>query len=104
MRHGAGEIGVPLRSARLIGGGNALDVVARQAGRAADQASPPRIPRQVGGNTIERIAAMRLAVVRPGGAEKAIERFLQQVVRQLTVTSDPCQVGPYSARGPLIEC
>src|SRR5207253_10659559 len=96
MRHGAGEVGAPLRCAHGIGGGKALDVVARQAERTTSQGSPPRIARQIRGNAIERIAAMRLAVVRGGGAEETIERFLQQVIRQLTVARDPGEVCPNS--------
>jgi hypothetical protein len=46
---------------------------------------------------------VRLAVVRSGRAEKAIERFLKQVVRELTVTGNTSEIRPQSARGLLVE-
>src|SRR5690242_9664775 len=103
MRHGAREISAALRSAAVIAGGNALDVGARHAERGAHQASPPGIPRQVRGNAIKRIAAMSFAVVCRGGAQKAIEGLLKQVVGLLAVAGDPGEVSPHSARSPLVE-
>ena len=46
---------------------------------------------------------MRLVFVRRGGAEKAIERFLKQIVRELTIARDAGEIRPYAARGPLVE-
>ena len=44
---------------------------------------------KIRGNSIQRIAAMCLGVVRCIGAEKTIESLLHQVVRQLTVAGQP---------------
>src|ERR1039457_1467027 len=97
-------VGNALGGAGLMEGGSVLDVVAGQDGGGPDQALAARIPRQVGGNSIQRIAAMRFGIVRRVGAEKAVVGFLQEVVRQLTVAGRPRQVRPYSACGPLVEC
>ncbi len=104
MPHGAREIGRALCCAAVIARRNALDVGARHAEGSANQAPPPCIPCQVRGDAIERIAAMRFTVVRRGGAEKAIERLLKQIVSQLTVAGDPGEVCPDSAGRPLVEC
>jgi hypothetical protein len=37
---------------------------------------------------------MRFTLVRRSGAEKAIERFLKKIVRQLTVAGDAGEVRP----------
>src|ERR1035441_6642979 len=87
-----------------MAGGGALDGAASQNCGRPDQAFAPRIPRQIGRNSIERIAAMRFGIVRRVGAEKAVEGFLQEIVRQLTVAGDPREVRPHSAGGPFVKC
>src|SRR5580693_5007127 len=96
-RHGASEIGALLRRAAITAGSHAFDIAARQAERGANQAAAPCIPRQVRCNAIERIAAMRFTLMRRGSTQKAIERFLKQVVRLLTIGGDQ-QGWPYRLR------
>ena len=93
-RHGAVEIGHTLGGAGVLVGGDALDIVADWDGRRTSQASAANVSRQIGGDAIQRIAAMGLVVVGGGGAQEAIKRFLQKVFSKLTVTGQAGEVCP----------
>ena len=99
----AGEIGLALGGGGALAGGNAFDVVVARVPGRAGEAAAAGIAGQIGGDAVERVAAMEFALVGGGGTEEAIEGLLEQVVGQLPVAGDADEIGPDTAGGAFVK-
>src|SRR4051812_12493120 len=87
-RHGAFEVRLALGCAGIMTRRHTLDLVADDSAHPADHLLAPRIPSEVRGNPVERIASMSFGLMVRRGSKKPVERFLKQVVRELAVARD----------------
>src|SRR4051794_10664187 len=106
LGHGAPEIGAAFETLgdagidrhRLFIGLIQLELLDRMARLLAIH-----VPGDVRGDAEERIAPMAFVLMRGAGFVETIERLLQQVVGQIAIARDACQVNPDRPRGALVK-